>query len=204
MSAGIPLNSTFTRTFSTALMNVVNGLVTSRASKATPDALTVSDLNGTNANADGTIKPIPRTVTVTTASHASSYLIAAPIVVTGKRGGVTVTENISLTAVNGGETVRGLQAFDSITSIAIPAMNDTAGSFTFGVGDLCCSCGQPFTGVELSADGTANVQYGDQPGSLTDAKLCTGKVTYPMAPTRILTSQALSVPTSVAVTVYGG
>lgn len=82
----------------------------------------------------GAITPCA-SVTVKTTTHAATYNITDPIVVTGiDEAGRTITESLMLTQVNGNETITGTKAFASIISIAVPAQVDALGTFKFGVG----------------------------------------------------------------------
>ncbi len=84
----------------------------------------------------------PRSVSVTTASSTGSYNIVDPIVFTGKDiNGNTITESLTLTNADGGETIVGVKPFASLTSIAVPAQVDVNGHFTFGVRDVFLQSG---------------------------------------------------------------
>jgi hypothetical protein len=72
-----------------------------------------------------------RYVVVTTSSTVGAFN-ADDIVFTGLLAGEEVTDTITLTAVNGGETLYGDQLFDSITMIEVTAMADTDGTISFG------------------------------------------------------------------------
>lgn len=107
----------------------------------------------------------PRSVTITTAAHTGSYKTGGgnAIVVTGTYKGAAVSENLSLTAANGGETVRGAQLFDdpTLVVITVPGQNDALGSFQFGVGDIGGSGGKEFRAVKAHASATLVVRDGD-------------------------------------------
>lgn len=142
---------------------------------------------------------VARTVSVTTAAHAGSYKTGAsfPIVVTGVYGGTTVTENLVLTAANGGETIKGTKYFDKITSIAIPAENDALGGFTFGLQKIVApgQSGSPtvFRAIKSSADGTLVLGY---QGGFVDSLPCANGQREPVMP------EYVDETTTVGVTVY--
>lgn len=143
-------------TFAGALAST-NAIKTSIATVASPVTYLVADFNGTLGATPG-VNGIGRTVSVTSSAHSGSYIITSPIVVTGTdTGGNTITENLTLTAVNGGETIVGKKLFKTITSIAIPAMTDTLGAFTFGVRDA----GGSFQQIRCGTGGDLKVAYAE-------------------------------------------
>lgn len=97
-----------------------------------------------------------RTVSVTTAASVGTYRTGAsfPIVFTGTFAGAVVSESLLLTAANGNETIRGSQAFDTITNIAVPGQVDAAGFFQFGVQDIVGWKNRPFRAIKAHADST--------------------------------------------------
>lgn len=205
MSSGVPLNPP-RRSVSFASGALVNatGIKTSFATSASPVVLTVADFNGALiSSTTGVITGLPRSLTITRSNSASQFS-TADIIVTGRRGPSVVTATLTPPNANGNDTLRFAQAWDAITTISLPAQGGTGGTFTIGVQDICAPAGDTFVGVELAANGTLNVQYGEAANSPTDAipVIVTVKSDYRIAPTRVLTSAALSSPTSVGLTVY--
>lgn len=189
--------------FAAAALNVVAGIKASVATAVTPQSYSGVALDGSMLTASGGIKYCSRSVTVTSAAQVGAYSTAAPIVITGVRKGVVVTESISLTAANGGETVRGTQAFDMITQIDVPAMASTAGHLQFGVGDLCGPAGnvQVCDWFRPDADGFVRCRF-DANGDRDDSLPVKAQAIEEVAPLRILTDQSLTNPTAVGVTIY--
>lgn len=195
-----------THYFATSVLNVVNGIKQSIATVAAAAKYLLADFDGAWINnTNGGLKYASRTVTVTTTAAAAAYAVGAgnPIVVTGMRGGTQITESLQLTNAGGGETIRGLKAFDQITEIDIPAQPGTTGHFQFGVGDLCnpsqsstvCSWFKP------DADGFVRCRY-DENGDRDDSLPVKANAIEWVGPRRILTDQTLSNPTGVGVTLY--
>lgn len=204
MSSGVPLNSARrTRTYATADLVDTDGIKTSFATSTSPVVLTSADWNGAAVLAGGFLD-LPRSVTMTFSNNAGQFT-ANPITITGKRGGLEVTDTVTITA-NGNTTARPTQIFDQVTSISLPAMGGTGGTITIGVQDICAPAGTTFTGVEVQAATTLNLGYGsDDVATQTDAIPITSasvELVRPIAAKRILTSPALAVPTAVGLTVY--
>lgn len=148
-------------TFTGAFAAVANAIVTSLATAATPVALSGAGLNGASHGGpytgNGTTVG-PRQVTVTTSANAGSYAIATPIVVTGTdRVGNIITDTLTLTATGGGETVATSKGFATVTEIDIPAMVNTGGAFTFGLGD----CVMPFRSIRVGTAGDVTYRCTD-------------------------------------------
>lgn len=182
-----------------------DGIKTSFATVAAPVVLTVADWNGSAITAAGLLD-LPRTITITRSNNANQFAVA-PIVLTGLRGGATVTESLTPANDDGNDILRGTQAFDFLTQIDIPTQGGTGGTFTIGVQDICAPANTTLFGVELVAAGTLNVGYGgtDSAPAHTDAiPIGAGAVGIPkpITPKRVLTSTALSAPTTVGLTVY--
>lgn len=79
---------------------------------------------------------LTRNVTVKTSTSAATYNTTDPIVFTGTDlYGEVLTEELTLTAAGGNETVVGLKAFKTVTQIDVPVQSDTTGTFKFGVQD---------------------------------------------------------------------
>lgn len=191
--------------FATAALNVVAGIKASVATVAAPQSYTGVALDGSLVTAAGGIKYCSRTVTVTSAAAVGAYTTATPIVITGYRAGVLITENLQLTAANGGETIRGTKAFDQITQIDVPAQASGAGHLSFGVGDLCSMVrnGTVCSWFKPDADGFVRCRF-DENGDRDDSLPVKAQIFEDVAPQRILTDQALSNPTNVGVTIYVG
>lgn len=83
---------------------------------------------------------LPRTITLTTSTHAGSYKTGAgnPWTVSGTVNGVPTTEPLLLTQANGNETIRGVQLWDDPTQVTIAnaGQNDALGAVTVGLGDI--------------------------------------------------------------------
>ncbi len=189
-----------TKTYASADLLDADGIKTSIATVAAPVTYVVADLNGAAISTG--VLDLPRSVSVTTSSSVGAYAIALPIVVTGKRGGAEVTESLTLTQTGGNETIYGTQAFDSIASIAIPAMVSTAGAFTFGVADICAPAGDTFSGVKCDTAVTLHVKYGEASTAKSDATAVLAKTFEPISPSRVLTTTGKT--SGAAVTVYLG
>jgi hypothetical protein len=190
-----------TKTYASADLADADGVKISAATSASPVTILAAAMNGA-AMGSGGVLDLPRTVSVTSSASVGSYAIASPIVVTGKRGGETVTENLTLTATGGNETIYGTQAFDSLTSIAIPAMVNTSGAFTFGVADICAPAGDTFSAVKCDTAVTLYVKYGESSTSKTDATAVLAKTPEFISPTRVRTTSGTT--SGAAVTVYLG
>jgi hypothetical protein len=105
----------------------VDAIITNIASAATPQTLSGASLNGVIG--DAAVNPSAK-LNLVLSSHADWDATTA--VVTGKRNGVTITENFAIP--NGGNaTVAGTKVFDDVTSILIPAQSGTGGTATLGV-----------------------------------------------------------------------
>lgn len=198
----MPVHSALlTLSLTTAQLNDTDGIKTSAATSASPQNFAVGALNGALISS-GRLLPGPRSVTVTTTTSAATYNTTDPIVITGTRGGRTVTESLSLTQAGGNETVRGSQAFDTITSIAIPAQSGTGGTFQFGVGDLCAQDGGRLCrSIKPLGTGYIRLRYAED--SANDHSLpVQANAGEDVAPTRIIASQTPTNPTNVDVVLY--
>lgn len=158
------------RTILVALADLADadGLKTSIATALTAQVYSGAALNGALANPGPAVLDAPpsgkgpRFFSVTTTTDAATYNTTDPIVVTGKYGGVAVTENILLTQAGGNETVLGNQPFDEVTSIAVPAQLTTDGAFTFGVSGVACKGpgGRQHPYRQVQAIGAGNLHVG--------------------------------------------
>lgn len=188
------------KTYAAADVADADGVKTSFATSTSPVALTIADWNGAAITAAGLLD-LPRTITITRSAVANQYSLS-PIVLTGLRGGVEVTESLTPANDDGGDVLRGTQAFDFLTSIAIPAQAATGGAFLIGVQDICAPANGVFRGVELAAAGTLTVGYGGNdlagwtPDSIPVPAVAIGLV-KDIAPRRILTQAMV-----VGLTVY--
>lgn len=116
------------------------------ATTASEDTRSGAELDGALG---GTLDP-PRNITITTTADASTYNTTDPIVVSGTdAAGTSITENITLTNANGGETKTGLKVFATVTSVVFPAMLTTNGGIRVGVGGRVGPRYKPF----LTGDG---------------------------------------------------
>lgn len=165
---------TFTGTTSAAVGNAV---VTSLATAAAPVVLSGVGLTGAKAGGpylgNGTSKG-PRAITVTTSASGGAYAIGTPITVKGTdRGGNPITDQITLTQTGGGETLSTSKGFATVTEIDIPAMANTAGAWTFGIGDVVL----PFRSIRTGTAG--NVTYRCADGSTdTIQKMLAGETVH--------------------------
>lgn len=204
MSSGVPLNSSrMTATFSAVELDDPNGVKLSFATTTGVQSLAAADYDGALVADSGTRwGKLARTITISRSAAAASYT-TTDITLTGKRGGATVTEALTPADANGGDILRGTQAWDAPPAISIPAQVDGAGLFEIGVGDICvpATSSARFHAVTLHADGQLNVQYGEAIGSPTDSFPARDGAQQTVAPTRILTDPTLTTPTTVQLTV---
>lgn len=186
-----------TKTYAASAVADADGIKTSFSGSTDPVTYDVSDFDG--AAISSGVLDLPRTVSLTYSNTPNAFS-TSPVVVTGKRGGETVTESLTTADDDGNTTVFGSQPFDTISSIALPAMATTTGTITIGVADICAPAGGAFCGVQLAADGTLYVQYGEGL-PLTDAipVVIANRCHYDIAPTRVLTATG---ETTVGVTVF--
>lgn len=178
-----------TKSYAAAALVDVDGIKTSFASSAAIKTIVPADFNGAVLGAGASMLDLPRTVTISRSSAANQYSIL-PIVVTGMRGGRFVAESLTPENDDGNDTLVTVSAFDTLTSIVIPADASTGGAYTIGVQDICAPCGDKFCGVELASDGNLIIQYGEPAGSPTDTipVVVAVRSFFEIAPTRILTA----------------
>lgn len=201
MSNAVPLNSARrTVSIAAAAMADVDGIKTNFASVASPVTYVPADFNGGSgiSSSTGVLSPLPRVVTISRSSAANQYSVN-PIVVVGKRGGVTVTESLTPANDDGGDILATVSAFDSIISITKPADANTGGAYTIGFRDVCAPVGDRFTAVMVATTGNLVVQYGEASGSPTDTIPAVADHVYPIAPYRIVTGAG---GTAVGATVF--
>jgi hypothetical protein len=188
------------KTYAAADIADDDGVKTSFATVAAPVTLLPADFNGA-AIAAGGVLDLPRTITITRSNSAGQFS-TSPIVITGLRGGSEVTESLTPANNNGNDVLRGAQAFDLVTSIALPTAGGAGGTYKIGVQDICAPSNTQFSGVELAAAGNLIVGYGgtDLAGWLSDTipvpAVAIG-FAKEIAPKRILTQSM-----SVGLTVY--
>lgn len=109
-----------------------NAIKTSIATSNAPASYSGGALNG--AVGGNSIAPCGRKITVTTTTHAATYNIVNAITITGlDMNGDAQTDTLTLTQVNGNETITGTKYFSKVTQIDIPAQADALGTFVFGV-----------------------------------------------------------------------
>ena len=187
--------------YSAAELDQANGVKTSFATSASVVNMIASDWNGAAVANAGTTwaKRCARTITITRSSSVGSYTTTA-ITITGKRGGVTVTETLTPANANGGDVLRGTQLFDAPPTISLPAQANTSGAFQIGVADVGAPSGDHFLGVKLNAGspGTINVVCQD---GFQDALPCGSYVRENGRIERVVGNQTLS-PASGACSVY--
>lgn len=147
-----------TVTYAGALAST-NAIVTSHATSASPLTLSGAGLNGSIGAA---LNLLPRTVTITTTSHAGSYVDGSHVVVTGTDlNGATVSETLAIVGTDGGQTLVGVQGFISFTSIAMDAQADTSGAFTVGVRDVVFTGGPRPATIRVATTGNIKLGYAD-------------------------------------------
>lgn len=203
MSSGIPLNSSpRVVAFTTAELNDVDGVKQSVGTETTPQSYSGAQLDGAAVD-DGIFVKLARTVTVTSSVATGAYDTNDPIVVTGRRGGSVITEELQLTDADGGETIRGVLAFDRIDSIDVPAQTLDTGALEFGVGDVCGPDGDKLCRrIKPLGDGFVRLRQ-DLDGELDESIPVTTLAGFEdIAPLRILTDQALPSPTNVGLVIY--
>lgn len=184
-------------TFASAELADVDGLLGATASDDAPVELGPADFSGAAVNDGGAswVK-LPRTITVSRSSSAGSYS-TDPIVLTGRRGGATVTEELTPADADGDDVLRGSQLFDAPPTIAIPAQVDASGSFQFGVGDIGTPSGDMTVGVKAHTAGTVHLEY---IGGQVDALVAAAHLREDVAAAKVLTGPSQT--TGIAVTVY--
>lgn len=143
------------KTASITTIAVANAIKTSIATSASPATYTTF-----NGSLGGGPYTLTRNVSVTSSSHTGSYTTASPIVFTGTDiNGNVITDSLSLTSADGGETIYGVKAFKTITKIQVPAQTDTSGAFTFGLYNAYVT--DYVYGVLCGGAGNLHVTYGD-------------------------------------------
>jgi hypothetical protein len=205
MSAGVPTNSARCQSFTAAELWVVNGIVASAATSASPVNVLAAAMTGAAmlSGTPGRFAKLARQITITRSSSAGSYSVS-PIVITGTREGLAITESIVPGNINGNDVLTSVNLYTTITSIAFPAQVNTSGAFQIGSGNIGLQNNyETFTGVELLAAGTLNLQFGPVGTAVpSDVKSGVAGLVYPIAFKQLQTNPALAVPTTVGVTLY--
>lgn len=183
-------------TFTYSAIAVVNAIKQSIASSVTVQTYTGVALDGTVADGRGPAAlNFTQAITATTAAHAGSYTFGAAnaITVTGTDAdGAVLTDTITLTATNGGETIATAKGFASVTKIVVPAQNDALGSFQFGIGDIVLA--KPARQVRGGAGG--NIKVGYQAG-LPDVLPSLQGERHDVLPVRVYDSGSTALPVTV-------
>jgi len=147
----------------TAALAVANAIKTSIATVASIATYSGVALNG--AIGQAVMNP-PRTISVTAAASAGSYVAGSTIVITGRDSqGSLITETLTLVGTDGTETLVTTQGFKSVTSIVIAAQVNTSGAWTVGVRDVAFGPDKPYA-IRAVATGALKLGYGG--GSVTD------------------------------------
>lgn len=192
-----------TKSLAAAAVYDVDGIKTSFGSTAAIKTIVPADFNGAILGAGASALDPARTIVIGRSSASNQYSVL-PIVITGVRGGVVVTESLTPANDDGNDVLRGAQAFETITSVVIPADAGTGGAYTIGVQDICAPKGDNFEAVEILANGPLNVRYGEAADAPTDTivSVIANRSFYEIAPTRVLTDPTLAAPTVAGVVVY--
>jgi len=203
MSDGIPTHSARSVTYLAAELDDPDGVMTSLATAASPVVFDAADFDGALVTDSGTLwlHGMPRSITISRSDAVGSYT-TTDIVITGKRGGVSVTETLTPADADGNDIIRGAQLWDVPPTVSMPAQADTSGAFMFGVGDIGNQKDTKFTGIRLRAAGQVNVQFGESTTAPTDSFASASGTLEPIAFTRVLTDPLLAAPTAVDLTVY--
>jgi hypothetical protein len=190
-----------TVTFLAAEIDDLDGVLESVSTSLTAVTYVAADYDG-DAISVGLWSKLPRTITITLSSTVGAFALE-PIVMTGVRNGVAVTESLTPGSVDGGETLRGVQAFDYPPTIAFPAQADAGATISIGAGNICTPAFEErFAAVKLAANGQIHAQYGESSESPVDSFASVADELEPIAPTRLLTSAARTTPMGTVVTVY--
>jgi hypothetical protein len=158
------------RTYSFASIadcNVTDGVLAATSTVTASSQLTTGDLSGGSILTGGVLKP-PRMLTITRSLATGAYT-TDPIVITGKRGGSTATASMTQSDADGGDIVRSGILFDSISTVDVPAMGGTSGSYSIGVEDVGCVAGDRLMGAKMAIAGPSalTVAYAED-GTETD------------------------------------
>ncbi len=144
------------RSVSYPAIPVTNAIKTSIATVAAPVSYSGVALNGAIGVAE--MNP-PRNISVTTSASVGAYTLTAITITGTDAAGRALTETLTLTQANGGQTVVGASAFKTVTQIDILAMVSTAGAFTFGVRDIFCT--RRPSRIRVGTTGALKVGYDD-------------------------------------------
>lgn len=163
-----------------------DALKASIATAAADVVYATSDLDGVIGT--GVMNPA-RTVSVKTTANASTYTGHAIVVSGTDPNGAPLSETLTLTATNGGETIVGTKPFRTVTSIGVPAQHDTSGHFEFGVRDVML--GTPPKSIRALAAGDLKVMYDD--GTVDTISALAAKETIAISPVKIFGDAATTV-----------
>lgn len=169
-----------TVSYSAALASA-NAIKTSIATVAAPVTYSGGGLNGAIGAA---ANALPRTITVTAAAHAASYVAGSTITITGTDSQGTVqSEVLTLVGTDGTETLVTTHGFRTVTSVAIAAQADTLGAFTVGVRDVVFGPDKPFA---IRATAAGDLKLGYAGGTVTDTiPALAAKETVQVSPDKI-------------------
>lgn len=193
--------------YAAAAVADADGIKTSFNTTQSAVQLVPADFNGGRISAAGVLD-LPRIITITLSNNANQFSLG-DYVITGLRGGATVSQTKVAANNDGNVVLRFTQPFDSIATIDLPVMDGTGGTITIGVEDICAPYGDVFSGVELAATGTLNVGYGGTdlvPSNIDAIPIGAAQVGFvkPISPKRIITDASVAAPTTVGLTVYLG
>ncbi len=181
-----------------AELNDVDGIKVALTTVAAPQVYTGAALDGAVIDTASGRLDLARTATVSSDASAGAFALD-DIVFTGTRKGAIVTDTLTLTQINGNETIFGTQAFDTITQIDVAAMADTDGELSFGVGDICAPDSDDFKAVKLHAAANLFVQFDEGAGTRSDTIPMLDKIVEQLRFNRVLTGAA---ETATGLTVY--
>lgn len=113
-----------------------------------------------------------RYVTATTSASTASYLAATTITIAGlDENGDPATDELTITEVNGDETLVGTQLFSSVISITVEDQDDTNGMITVGIAADSADANAIMTSFTPEPAGTTLYEAGDLDGVLGDERM---------------------------------
>lgn len=141
------------------------GIMTEKATSKSEKSYGTADFTGAFFTAHGARFNGGRTVSLTTKAASTTYKTDVPIVLTGKRGGTTVTESLTPTKADGGEVLHGKQVFDfgpdETFGVYVPGQSGTGGGISVGVEDAYAPVNAVFEDVFVRNDGDLALLYQD-------------------------------------------
>lgn len=168
------------KTISLAAVADPDAIKTSVATSTSEAVYDDADLNGVIGVA--VMRP-ERTISVTSSAQTGAYDPTDPIVVEGTdANGLPISEDLQLTAANGGETIVSSKAFRTVTAITVPPQADVDGSLQFGVRDVVCAANPP-TKVRCAGAGALKVAFVD--GSVDTIPDIAARETVEVSPHKI-------------------